>query len=52
MRFWAEAAVRWGGVDPSNRQALDHWWVEVFKTLPDETRQEILKFLLSKETAP
>lgn len=39
-------AVRYGEVDPTNIEAVQHWFSEVLPTLPPDAIEEILEELL------
>lgn len=52
MRFYTEAARRFGKVDPTDSRAIENFFVETFKTLPKKKKEEIIRFLLSGEGSP
>lgn len=52
MRFYGEAAKKWGGIDPADTKAVESFFAETFSSLPAPIREEILRFLLSNETSP
>jgi hypothetical protein len=51
-RFFHEIAARYGEVDPSDTEAVQDWYVEVLPTLPVETIDEILEWLLHELGGP
>ena len=52
MAAYAEAARRFGNVDPANATAVEAFFVETFPQLADDRQQEILAYLLTREGAP
>lgn len=46
-----DIAARYGDVDPSDIEAVQHWFTEVLPGLPPETIEEILEDLLASEGA-
>ena len=44
-----DVAARFGKVDPSDAEAVQHWYTEVLPTLPSETIEEILEALLESD---
>ncbi|MGB5160637.1 MAG: hypothetical protein WBP10_04355 [Thermoanaerobaculia bacterium] len=43
---FVDIAARYGEVDPTNIEAVQHWFSEVLPTLPPDTIEEILEELL------
>lgn len=46
---FVDVAARYGGVDPADTEAVQHWFNEVLPTLPPDTLEEILEDLLEHE---
>lgn len=49
MRWYAEAARLYGGVDPTDKEAVDQFFLEAFKRMDGLTQGEVLAYLLLKE---
>ena len=45
-------AERYGNVDPTDAEAVQHWFTEVLPTLPPETVEQILEELLKDVGTP
>lgn len=48
-RSFLDVAARYGNVDTSDLEAVQHWFTEVLPTLPPDTIDEILEVLLENE---
>lgn len=46
---FVDIAARYGEVDPTNIEAVQHWFSEVLPTLPPDAIEEILEELLRHE---
>ena len=46
-----DIAAHYGGIDPTDAEAVGHWFTEVLPALPPETIEEILEDLLESEGA-
>ena len=51
-RAFIDMAVRYGEVDPDDEEAVIRFFTDVLPTLPSETIDEILAYLLSQECVP
>ena len=49
MKWYREAAKRYGGVDPADEKAVEEFFVEKFPVLEQKEKEKILSFLLSHE---
>ncbi len=49
MKWYKEAAKKYGGVDPTDEKAVEDFFVETFPTLESAKKEEVLRYLLSHE---
>ena len=48
---FVDIAARYGEVDPTDIEAVQHWFNEVLPTLPPDTIEEVLEELLQHDEA-
>jgi len=48
-QVFAELAATFGGVDPSDLEAVQHWYDETLPTLPASTIEDVLNELVKRE---
>ena len=49
---FADAAAKFGDVDPDDLEAVQRWFMEELPKLPPETIEQVLRELLSQDGAP
>ena len=49
MHWYNMAAQKFGDVDPTNAAAVEIFFTETLSSLPDKTRQKVVKYLLGHD---